>query len=55
MTPGRYVGFEEKEEDDEPFEIKMRRLSSELSVLYEKSNSLQATIKQNLEVLGFGI
>ena len=55
LTPGRYVGFEEKEEDDEPFEIKMRRLSSELSVLYEKSNSLQATIKQNLEVLGFGI
>ena len=31
LTPGRYVGIEEQEDDGEPFEEKMTRLTSELS------------------------
>ena len=34
LTPGRYVGIEEQEDDGEPFEEKMNRLTSELSELF---------------------
>ena len=35
LTPGRYVGIEEQQEDGEPFEEKMARLTSELSELFD--------------------
>lgn len=35
LTPGRYVGIAEAEEDDEPFEEKMARLTSEISKCFE--------------------
>ena len=35
LTPGRYVGIEEQEDDGEPFEEKMARLTSELSVMFK--------------------
>ena len=38
LTPGRYVGIEEQEDDGEPFEEKMARLTSELSEMFEKSH-----------------
>lgn len=38
LTPGRYVGIEEQEDDGEPFEDKMNRLTSELSEMFEKSH-----------------
>ena len=41
LTPGRYVGIEEQEDDGEPFEEKMSRLTSELSELFAKSMSLR--------------
>ncbi|KAA8829866.1 type I restriction-modification system subunit M [Bifidobacterium tissieri] len=53
LTPGRYVGIAEQEEDDEPFDEKMKRLTSELTKCFEESNRLQAEIKKNLEAIGY--
>jgi type I restriction enzyme M protein len=53
LTPGRYVGFEEAEEDDEEFEEKMERLTAELSEQFRKSEELEKKIKENLEGLGY--
>ena len=53
LTPGRYVGIEEQEDDGEPFEEKMGRLTSELSELFAKSHELEAEIKERLGVIGF--
>ena len=55
LTPGRYVGAEEIEEDDECFDDKMKRLTSELSVQFKESAKLEEEIKKNLEVLGYQI
>ncbi|HCJ66192.1 MAG TPA: N-6 DNA methylase [Elusimicrobia bacterium] len=55
LTPGRYVGTEEIEEDDETFEDKMKKLTSELSSQFKKSKELEQEIKKNLEDLGYGI
>jgi type I restriction enzyme M protein len=52
LTPGRYVGIEEVEDDGIPFEEKMDRLTSELSDLFEESKSLEEKIKKNLRGLG---
>lgn len=49
LTPGRYVGAEEAEEDDEAFEEKMQRLTTELYDQFAKSHQLEAKIKANLE------
>ncbi len=54
LTPGRYVGIADAEEDDEPFEEKMERITGELSKLFEESNQLQDQIKKNLEAIGYG-
>jgi type I restriction enzyme M protein len=53
ITPGRYVGVKEQGGDEEPFEVKMERLSADLRENFQKSNELQEQIKENLEVLGF--
>ena len=55
LTPGRYVGIEETEEDDEPFEEKMARLTTELSDMFKKNHELEAEIKKNLEAIGYEI
>ncbi len=48
LTPGRYVGSEEVEEDDEAFADKMERLTKELDGQFAKSHELEAKIKANL-------
>ena len=48
LTPGRYVGSEEVEEDDEVFAEKMERLTAELNEQFAKSHELEAKIKENL-------
>ena len=48
LTPGRYVGIEEQEEDSEPFDEKMARLTSELSDMFAKSHELEAEIRKKL-------
>ena len=53
LTPGRYVGLAEEDEDEEPFEEKMVRLSSDLNVLFDKSIKLQEEIKKQLKAIGF--
>ena len=55
LTPGRYVGIEEQEDDGEPFEEKMTRLTSELSKLFEKSHELEAEIRKKLGAIGYEI
>ena len=55
LTPGRYVGIEEQEDDGEPFEDKMKRLTGELSEMFKKSNELQEEIKKNLSAIGFEV
>ena len=53
LTPGRYVGIAETEDDGEPFEEKMARLTSEISKCFKESNRLQEQIKKNLEAIGY--
>lgn len=55
LTPGRYVGIEEREEEDEPFEEKMTRLTGELSGLFEQSHKLEAEIREKLGAIGYEI
>ncbi|MBM6699369.1 SAM-dependent DNA methyltransferase [Bifidobacterium pullorum subsp. saeculare] len=55
LTPGRYVGFAEVEDDGEPFAEKMKRLTGELEKCFEESNRLQEQIKKNLEAIGYGM
>ena len=53
LTPGRYVGVEPQEDDDEPFEEKMRRLASEWRGQRAEAARLDAAIEANLVALGF--
>jgi len=55
LTPGRYVGAEEIEDDGIPFEEKMAELTAELYEQMAEAEELDATIRQNLEALGFSI
>jgi type I restriction enzyme M protein len=54
LTPGRYVGAEEVEDDGEPFEEKMPRLVAELYAQFAESAKLEQAIKANLKGLGYG-
>ena len=54
LTPGRYVGAEEVEDDGEPFDEKMTRLAAELTSQFNESAKLEKTIKANLKGLGYG-
>ena len=53
LTPGRYVGTAPQEEDDEPFEDKMRRLVAQLRAQQTEAARLDTAIADNLEALGF--
>lgn len=53
LTPGRYVGIEEQEDDGIPFEEKMEALTSELGELFAKSRFLEDEIRKNLGGIGF--
>ena len=55
LTPGRYVGIEEVEDDGEPFEEKMTRLTSELSDMFKKSRELEDEIRKKLGAIGYEI
>jgi len=54
LTPGRYVGAEEVEDDDEPFGQKMQRLTATLNEQFGESRKLEKAIRSNLEGLGYG-
>ena len=53
LTPGRYVGIEEHEDDGEPFDEKMTRLTSELSEMFAKSHELEDEIRKKLGAIGY--
>jgi type I restriction enzyme M protein len=53
LTPGRYVGAEELEDDGDPFEEKMPRLVAELHAEFAESAKLEEAIKANLRGLGY--
>lgn len=55
LTPGRYVGAEEQEDDGEPFEEKMKRLVSEWKVQQKEASRLDALIAANLKGLGYDL
>jgi type I restriction enzyme M protein len=53
LTPGRYVGAAEQEDDGEPFAEKMARLTGQLREQFAESARLEAEIKRNLGGLGY--
>lgn len=55
LTPGRYVGIEEQEDDGEPFEEKMGRLTAELGELFQKSHELEEEIRKQLGAIGYEV
>jgi len=54
LTPGRYVGAEAAEEDDEPFDEKMQRLTAQVREQMAEGDKLDAAIEANLKDLGYG-
>lgn len=55
LTPGRYVGIQEQQDDGEPFEEKMQRLTAELSDLFRQSHALEQEIREKLGAIGYEI
>lgn len=53
LTPGRYVGAAEEEDDGIPFADKMARLTTQLKGQFEASARLEKEIKKNLAELGY--
>ncbi|HHY0353447.1 TPA: type I restriction-modification system subunit M [Vibrio cholerae] len=53
LTPGRYVGAADAEEDSEPFADKMQRLTAQLKAQFEESDRLEKAIKENLAGIGY--
>ena len=54
LTPGRYVGAADIEDDGIAFETKMRELSQTLFAQMKEAETLDKVIRQNLEGLGYG-
>lgn len=55
LTPGRYVGIVEQEDDGEPFEEKMTGLTIKLSDMFARSHELENEIRTKLRTIGFEI
>jgi type I restriction enzyme M protein len=53
LTPGRYVGAEAADDDGEPFEDKMRRLTTQLEEHFAEGARLEAIIRENLKRISF--
>jgi len=55
LTPGRYVGIEDAEDDGIIFEEHMEELTNKLGELFTKSHKLERNIRENLDSIGFSI
>jgi type I restriction enzyme M protein len=55
LTPGRYVGAETVEDDDEVFAEKMEQLTARLAEQMAKGAELDAVIREKLGALGYGV
>ena len=53
LTPGRYVGAADSEEDDEPFDEKMKSLTTTLADQFTESHALEISIRNNLKRIGY--
>ena len=53
LSPGRYVGAPEEENDGEPFDEKMKRLTSLLKEQQEEGTKLDLQIAKNLQKIGY--
>ena len=49
------MGIEEQQDDGEPFEEKMARLTKELSELFRQSHELEAQIRERLRGIGYEV
>jgi len=54
LTPERFVGAEDLEDEGDPFEEKMPKLVNELHEQFDLSERLEREIKSNLKRLGYG-
>ena len=54
LTPGRYVGAEDVEDDNEIFDEKMKRLAAKLADQFAESAQLEREVRSNLTGLGYG-
>ena len=55
LTPGRYVGIPDEEDDGVPFEEKMAKLTAELAEQMQQGEALDARIRENLAKVGFNL
>jgi type I restriction enzyme M protein len=55
LTPMRYVGMEEPDDDGEPYEQKVTRLTNELAEMFKHSHELESKIRERLGDIGFDI
>lgn len=55
LTPGRYVGTEDIEDDNEPFEEKMERMTAELAEQFRQAEELKKRIRASLEEVGYEV
>ncbi len=55
LTPGRYVGAAASDEDDEPFDEKMKRLMAELAEQFAERRRLEEDIRAGLDSLGYDL
>ena len=55
LTPGRYVGIADEEEDGESFEVKVARLSTEISELFSQSREQENEIRVQLSKIGINL
>ncbi len=54
LTPGRYIGTSDIEDDGEPFDLKMKRLTSEMRRMFKESHQLEEKINSKLKETGYG-
>jgi type I restriction enzyme M protein len=55
LTPGRYVGIPDEEDDGVPFEEKMEKLSGELAQQMRQGEALDVRIRENLAKVGVNL
>ena len=55
LTPGRYVGIEDQDDDGEPFEEKMARLTSDLAEMFQRSRELEEEIRKRMGAFGYDV
>lgn len=53
LTPGRYVGVEQAEEEDEVFDEKIQRLKTQLEAQFTEAARLERELRQSMKLIGY--